>query len=165
MLFFFFCPLPEKLQLPQNNQVPGALTHFSPALGRLALAVMGHKPALYPLFPAALPVCTHTHTHPQPATGGVLPQKAQLGAAHVLEEPLGAEHLPFPIRWFVPVSLAHGFRALTRALPCLLLPCCPRHFALLGLSSTTKGKGAVIRRCNSLLVWAGRKLPLSQRGK
>lgn len=99
----------------------------------------------------------------QPATGSVLPQKAQLSAAHLLEEPSDAEHPLFPIRRFVPISLAHALLALTQALPCLLLPAlpCPP-----GAERHHQGKkGDAIRRCNSPLVWAGRKLPLSQKGK
>lgn len=96
MLFFFFCPLPEKLQLPQNNQVPGALTHFSPALGRLALEVMGHKPALYPLLLAALPVCTHTHTHTPASNGGCFAPEGSAWCSPCARGAFGCRASSFP---------------------------------------------------------------------
>lgn len=164
---FFFPLLLKKpfrfLRITMHQALP---LISAPALGRSlpVLPVTGHKPALCPRVLGSLGLTLPCLSAPKhPATGSVLPQKAQPGAAHLLEEPSDAEHPLFPIRRFVPISLAHALLALTQALPCLLLPAlpCPP-----GAERHHQGKkGDAIRRCNSPLVWAGRKLPLSQKGK
>ena len=138
----FFLSLLEKLEAPWSNQVLPLIS--PPSLGRLLLVpeARGDKPAPCPPGPGGTGLTLPCPPAPaQAATDSVLPQKAQLGAAHLPEEPPDAE--------FVPVSLT----------PALLptLPCPP--------GTESREKGVVIRHCNSLLVWAGRKLLLSRRGK
>lgn len=141
--FFFPCLKNSKFLRITRHQVLPLIS--PPALGKPLpmLEAMGHKPVLYPPGPGgsgAHPALPFAPT--PPATGSILPEKAQMGTA--LEDPPDAEHPPFPAWWFIPVSLAHMLLAVTRSLPCLLLPCCPRCLALLGPSGTAKG----IRGCD-----------------
>lgn len=61
LMLFFFSPCLKTFSFLRITRRQELLLISPPALGRLPLEMMGHKPTPYPLLPAALPGCTHTH--------------------------------------------------------------------------------------------------------